>query len=97
VLTEYQEVLNREITTLRLTPQQIDRLLDALCALAERRHLSSTWAPILNDPDDEAFAHLAVEGKVDYLVSHNVRHLEPVRRQGVNLLEPREFLAILRT
>lgn len=97
VLTEYEEILKREAATLRLDFERINKLLDALCTLAERRHPSETWLPVLHDPDDEALVHLAVESQADHLVSHNPRHLEPARKLGVNLLEPRDFLAILRT
>ena len=95
-LTEYEEVLKRESIMLHLSTDQIDRLLDALCTLAERCRTSETWIPILKDPDDEAFVQLAVESKADALVSHNLRHMEPAGELGVNLLAPREFLAIIR-
>ena len=96
VLTEYEEILTREAAVLRLSPARIHRLLDALCALAEQRHPSGAWTPILADPGDEAFAQLAVEAEAGHLVSHNLSHLAPARRLGVNLLAPRDFLAILR-
>ena len=95
-VTEYEEVLKREAATLHLDLVKIDRLLNALCALAERHPTSDAWIPILHDPDDEAFVQLAVEAKTEALVSHNLRHLEPARALGVNLLAPREFLAIIR-
>jgi predicted nucleic acid-binding protein len=79
VLTEYEELLKRKATTLGLTFEQITKVLDGLCVLAERRRLSEVWHPVLRDPDDEALVHLSVESGL-----------------GVNLLEPREFLAILR-
>ena len=96
ILAEYEEILMREAATLGFTIERINRLLDALCAVAERHGLSETWIPVLSDPDDEAFVHLAVEARADHLVSHNVRHLEAAGKLGVNVLEPRVFLAILR-
>ncbi len=97
VITEYEEVLRREAVALRLTPERIVLVLDALCSLAERHSTSETWIPVLRDPDDEAFVQLAAESRADGLVSHNLRHLEPARKLGLNLLEPRQFLAMLRT
>lgn len=95
VITEYEEILKREAAALGLTMQKTDKFLDALCALAERHQLSDLWRPLLSDSDDEAFAQLAVEGEADFLVTHNLRHLEPVRCLGVKLLEPKNFLAII--
>ncbi|HEY0548880.1 MAG TPA: putative toxin-antitoxin system toxin component, PIN family [Verrucomicrobiae bacterium] len=97
VLTEYEEILKRESAALGLTLERINKLLDALCSLADRRHLSESWLPVLTDPDDESLVHLSVEAQAGRLVTHNIRHLAPARKLGVTVLEPKEFLAILRT
>lgn len=96
ILTEYEEILRRDAAALNLTHERTDCLLDAICSIAERRQVSDVWAPVLPDPDDEAFVQLAVEAGADHLVSHNLGHLAPARKLGVNLLAPREFLAIIR-
>ena len=97
IVTEYEDVLKRDGASLGLNVQRIDALLDALCALAECYEPAGIWTPILQDPDDETFVQLAVAAKVSCLVSHNLRHLAPARSVGVNLLAPRDFLAILRS
>jgi predicted nucleic acid-binding protein len=94
--TEYEEVLRREAATLGMTMNEIGTVLDDLCALAERRHLRTPWIPVLNDPDDEAQVHLAFETGVEYIVTHNVRHLAPAQTLGIAVLTPIEFLNILR-
>jgi predicted nucleic acid-binding protein len=93
---EYEEVLTREAATLEITTAKIGRFLDALCAIAERHHLKTGWIPVLIDPDDEAQVHLASEAGVDYIVTHNVKHLDPARKLGLAVLTPSEFLNILR-
>jgi putative PIN family toxin of toxin-antitoxin system len=97
IVTEYEEILKRESATLNLTHERISRLLDALCAVSERHNLTSLWLPALNDPDDEAVVHLAVEAKADFLLTHNIRHFAPAKSLGVNLVAPRDFLTIIRT
>ncbi len=94
-LTEYEEVLKRDAVALNLSPDRIERLLDALCNLAERHPLAGDWIPVLTDLDDECLAHLTVEAKASHLVSHNISHLAPARKLGVVLLAPRDFLAII--
>ena len=96
IVTEYEEVLKREIPVLGLTSKNIDALLDSLCAMAECHDPTGFWTPVLQDPDDEAFVQLAVAAKVSCLVTHNLRHLAPARSVGVNLLAPKDFLTILR-
>jgi hypothetical protein len=66
---------------------------------AELRGLCALGLPLLRGHQRllQRLVQLAVESKADHLISHNIRHLEPARKLGVNLLEPRDFLAILRT
>ena len=96
VLTEYEEVLKREAASVGLALPEIDRFLDALCLLAEQCHPSGGWVPLLADPDDEAFAHLAAELRTDALTTFNVRHFIPARDRGIPVMTPAEFLAMLR-
>jgi predicted nucleic acid-binding protein len=96
VCAEYEEILKGQAAILGLTLADIDRFLDSLCLMAERRQLTSTWTPILHDPDDEPLVHLAVESHVEYLVTYNIRHVAPVVSLGVNVMTPREFLNLLR-
>ncbi len=96
VLTEYEEVLKREASSLGLALPEIDRFLDSLCLLAEQCHPSSNWIPLLADPDDEAFAHLADDARADALATFNIRHFKPARERGIPVMTPSEFLAMLR-
>lgn len=96
LLTEYQEVLHREQSALPYSHEEIERLLDGLCLRADKWGLRSRWWPVLQDADDEAMVHLAVDSRTEYLVTHNVRHLRPAGRFGVSVVTPAEFLRELR-
>ena len=95
VLTEYEEVLKRESSSLGLTLPEIDRFLDALCLLAEQCHPSGAWVPLLADADDEAFAHLAADVRADALTTFNIRHFIAARDRGIPVMTPAAFLAML--
>lgn len=45
----------------------------------------------LPDPDDDAFLDVASAAAAT-LITGNIRHYPPGRRQGVTVLEPGEFL-----
>ena len=96
VLGEYHEILHREADALKLTHADADAYLDALCALAEQRLLTSEWQPVAADPDDEALVQLAREAGVQYLVTHNVRDVRGAAQFGVQVMRPAEFLELLR-
>jgi putative PIN family toxin of toxin-antitoxin system len=97
VLSEYDEVLKRECPAFGISLESVDRYLDAICARASFFKTSSFWKPALPDPDDEAFAQLALEAKVGYMVTHNLRHFPTDRLPALKITTPKEFLHILQT
>lgn len=89
ILTEYDEVLARP--RFKLNPEHIQALLDQIKA----EGLSIAGRPLpakLPDPADEPFLETACEGKVECLITGNLKHFPPRKRQGVAVLSPREFL-----
>ena len=93
---EYEEILKRHATDLGLSIGEIDTLLDALCARAEEWQLTLGWLPILPDPDDDPLAQLAYDSGARRIITHTIRHLNPARRIGIEVLPPRAFAAMLR-
>jgi putative PIN family toxin of toxin-antitoxin system len=91
LLTEYQEILHCEQAQLPYTHEEIERLLDGLCSRNEKIRLRSSWWPVLEDADDEMMVQLAVESRPDYLVTHNVRHLQP-RKNNRNIVCEKSLL-----
>lgn len=96
LLYEYEEILKRDAPSLGLSLDDVDTILNAVCARAEEWPLSPTWEPVLGDPDDEPLVQLAVESGVRRIVTHNVGHLSPAVRLGVEVLKPVVFLTELR-
>ena len=97
VLAEYDEVLKRECPSFGIPIANVDRFLDALCSASTFFRTSSFWKPALPDPDDEAFAQLALEAKVGYLVTCNQRHFPPDRLPALRVVPPKEFLQVLKS
>lgn len=96
VLTEYEEVLKRQLRTLPIDIQSVDLFLDSLATHSERHTMAGAWIPMLSDPDDEAFLQLAVEASADCLVTHNLAHFVQMNFARPKLLAPREFLRIIK-
>src|SRR2546428_10385778 len=96
LLFEYEEILKRQAPELGLSLEDVDELLNAICARAEECPLLHGWQPILRDPDDEPLVQLAVESGARLIVSHNVPDLQPATPLGIDVLQPREGLAQLR-
>lgn len=96
ILGEYHEILHREAPAVRLSHDEADRYLDGICVLAEQRALRTEWQPVAGDPDDEPLVQLAREAKVQYIVTHNVRHVAAAARFGIEVVRPAAFLDYVR-
>jgi predicted nucleic acid-binding protein len=97
LLFEYEEVGKRNAVEMGLSLEDIDDVLDALCAAAELRQLEPAWIPRLSDPDDEPLLQMAVEAKVPIIITRNLVHLKPAESFGIEVLTPARFLVKLRT
>ena len=86
---KYEEILKANRAELGLGLDDVDQLLNAVCARAEEWPLAHGWEPILHDPDDEPLVQLAVESGANGVITHNVRDLAPARALGIEVLKPR--------
>ena len=83
-----------------MSPDPISKLaglLDDLCRLAERHPRLEPRAPMLPDPDDEAFAQLAAAAAAAAVITHNLIHYEPAHSHGIRVMTPHQFFAKLRS
>ena len=74
--------------------------------IANLRHLLETMTiqvpgtsnvvAVSEDPDDDLFVAVAVEGNAEVVISGDPHLLRLVEFQGINIVTPREFLAYLR-
>jgi putative PIN family toxin of toxin-antitoxin system len=95
LIHEYKEILKSKAGELGLSLEDIDELLNAICARAEECRLRPGWWPVLSDPDDEPLVQLASESSAKRIVTHNWKHLSPAAKIGIEVLKPSEFLTIL--
>jgi putative PIN family toxin of toxin-antitoxin system len=98
VWLEYEAVLKREeIRALHgFSAAQIDAFLTALAVWVQPITLHYLWRPQLRDPGDEMVLEAAVNGRVDAIVTHNIRDFMSVApRFGVQVLSPAQTLTIL--
>ena len=93
ILAEYREVLLRE--KFHFDSERVEALLDEIQAngipVAAR-----PLAVRLPDPDDEPFLEIALTGKVQYLVTGNLKHYPTEAWHGAEVLSPRSFIEIFR-
>lgn len=93
IISEYKEVLMRPKFSFGI--MEVDNLL----AQVENCGYAIVPKPLmwqLPDRDDESFLEVALSGKVEHLVTGNLRHYPRKIRQGVSVKSPAEFLDVYR-
>ncbi len=97
LVCEYEDVLKRSDTSCKLvfTENEIDELLNIICAIGIRHKIWYLWRPMLTDFKDDFIAELAIAAQVDYVVTHNVSHFKKLAQLGIPAISPKEFLEII--
>ena len=92
LVLEYEEVTKRQARLLGLTFQDIDDILDYLCATAIRHQIYYLWRPFLPDAKDDMLLELAVEAQCSHIVTFNTRDFLGIERFGVKTATPQQIL-----
>lgn len=95
MVLEYEEVLRRKELNLNLTDKEIENLLDIICLLGVKHDIWYLWRPVSSDPKDEFVAELAINAQVDAVITYNVKDFIGIKKFGINIITPKEFLDLL--
>lgn len=90
---EYEDVVLRQRVELGLSPDDVDGLIDSLCAVAIRhQRIYFNWRPSLTDERDEHILDLAVKGQCEAIVTYNARDFSGIELFGIRVIDPQTFL-----
>ena len=89
LIAEYEAVLKR--AGLSLSLDQIDDVIDYVCAESLHHKIFYLWRPTLKDASDDFVLELAVKAQAT-IVSWNVKDFTRAESFGVRVLTPRDFL-----
>lgn len=92
---EYEDVLCRPDSGIRMPRAAVEDVLSFLCATARCEKIYFLWRPTLRDPKDDMILELAVQARCDTIVTYNVRDFRGSQRFGVRVLRPQQFLACI--
>ena len=89
LVLEYEDALRRRVP---LGEDDVDDVLDYLCAVANKPRVYYLWRPMLRDPNDDLVLEVAVAGGCEAIVTFKRRDFEGTDRFVVRVLSPRELL-----
>mgnify|MGYP001566303977 FL=1 len=92
LLFEYEDVLKRNKSILKLSDSDIEKILDNLCKLSEHHKIYFLWRPYLSDSKDDHILELAVASGTKTIVTHNINDFSELNKFGVRVITPRMLL-----
>lgn len=92
LLFEYEYILQRNKSELRLSDRDIEKLLDNLCRLSAHQKIYFLWRPYLVDPKDDHILEVAVASGTEIILTHNVKDFKGVDKFGIRAIQPRKLL-----
>ncbi|MEW5986854.1 MAG: putative toxin-antitoxin system toxin component, PIN family [Chloroflexota bacterium] len=97
ILAEAKEVLHRRHIQRRyhLSAEDINTYLNRLQDVSTILDPSTAVAVIKDDPDDNIFLAVAIEGGADYIVSGDLHLIRLGKYEGIPILTPARFLELL--
>ena len=96
LVLEYEDATKRLVGEIALSEEEVDDVLDYLCAVGNRWEVFYLWRPALKDARDEMVLELAVTSGSDAIVTYNKRDFEEGARQfGLQVITPKDFLDLL--
>ena len=91
---EYEAVLSRAETR-AITGHSLDdvsTIMRALAAMCEPVDISFRVRPMLRDADDEMVLEVALNGRADAIVTHNVRDFGSIQDLGIEIATPGDIV-----
>ena len=95
LMLEYEAKLKTEALRQGRPLVVVDRFLDFLASVSDRRQTYFLLRPFLRGPGDDLVIELAVAGRARFIVTHNERDFAGAAEYGVKVIRPHEFLRLL--
>lgn len=93
LILEYEDVAKRNLDNISLSVQDVDDIIDFICAVAAHQKVFYLWRPFLRDPQDDMVLELAVASRCDCIVTFNEKDFHGVEENfGIKVLTPKAFL-----
>jgi putative PIN family toxin of toxin-antitoxin system len=95
---EYEAVLSRKETRAATghALKDVERIMEAIAAIAEGVDISFRTRPMLRDAGDEMVLEAALNGNAEAIVTHNVKDFEEALKIGVAIMKPVDVVRRLR-
>ena len=92
LLFEYEDVLKRKQKELNLSEDEIEIILDNICALSKFQKIYFLWRPWLRDIKDDHVLEVAVTSGTRTIITHNTKDFKNIEKFNIQAVTPGAFL-----
>jgi len=96
LLFEYEDVLKRKQEDLNLSGDEIEIILDNICALSKFQKIYFLWRPYLRDVKDDHVLELAIASGTNIIVTHNLKDFSEIDKFNIQAISPGQFLEVIK-
>jgi putative PIN family toxin of toxin-antitoxin system len=96
LVLEYESVLLRPGLIPGFTSDELSRIIDGICLMAQHQKIFFAWRPFLTDPNDDLVLEVAVAASAPYIITHNISDFVGSDSLGVRAIPPSTALNIIR-
>ena len=95
LVLEYESVVLRAGLVPHFTADELRRIVDGLCLLADHQQVFFAWRPFLPDSDGDLVLELAVAASATFVITHNISDLRGSESMGVRAITPATTLNMI--
>ncbi len=96
LLFEYEDVLKRKQEDLNLYEDEIEIILDNICALSKFQKIYFLWRPYLKDVKDDHVLEVAIASGTNIIVTHNIKDFCGIDKFNIQAISPSQFLEVIK-
>lgn len=96
LVLEYESVLLRPGLIPGFATEELSRIIDGICLMAQHYRIFFAWRPFLNDPNDDLVLEVAVAASAPYIITHNISDFAGSDSLGVRAITPSAALNMIR-
>jgi putative PIN family toxin of toxin-antitoxin system len=92
LVLEYEEATQRHAGVLPYSRDELNEIVDFICAHSEAHPIYYLWRPSLPDPKDHHVLEIAVAAQCDTIITFNRADFKGIHRFGIQVQTPGAFL-----
>ena len=96
LVLEYESVVLRAGLVPHFTADELRRIVEGLCLLADHQQVFFAWRPFLPDSDGDLVLELAVAASATFVITHNISDFRGSDSMGVRAITPATTLDFIR-